>query len=172
MSVFCSNTLIFAPKCWKCILRGPDFKIFPETCTFAARFFLLHILQGFCYLLKILLKPWSCCNLTNFCFVTFFSAWLFCSTVKVFWSTSFTKNTSRCSAWFYVLTNWQQHIFIDTDIKFQLQNYWEIESNWPPRKQNKKIETVGWSENTHIASFSHLVGCIKVSPRGQQTKKQ
>ena len=29
MSVFCSNTLIFAAKRWKCILRGPDFKIFP-----------------------------------------------------------------------------------------------------------------------------------------------
>ena len=70
--VFCSNTLIFAPKCWKCILRGPDFKIFPETCTFAARFFLLHILQSFCYLLKILLKTLIMCNLTNFCFVTFF----------------------------------------------------------------------------------------------------
>ena len=24
-----SNTLIFAPECWKCILRGPDFKISP-----------------------------------------------------------------------------------------------------------------------------------------------
>ena len=28
MSVFCSNTLIFAPECWKCILR---IQIFPET---------------------------------------------------------------------------------------------------------------------------------------------
>ena len=37
MYVFCSNTLIFAPECWKCILRDPDFKIFPETCTFGAR---------------------------------------------------------------------------------------------------------------------------------------
>ena len=36
MSVFCSNTLIFAPECWKCILRSPDFKIFPETHTFSA----------------------------------------------------------------------------------------------------------------------------------------
>ena len=25
-----SNTLIFAPECWTCIIRGPDFKIFPE----------------------------------------------------------------------------------------------------------------------------------------------
>ena len=30
MSVFCSNTLIFAPECWKCILRSPDFKIFQK----------------------------------------------------------------------------------------------------------------------------------------------
>ena len=30
MSVFYSNTLIFAPECWKCTLRGPDLKIFPE----------------------------------------------------------------------------------------------------------------------------------------------
>jgi len=30
MSTFCSNTLIFAPECWKCTLRGPDFNIFPE----------------------------------------------------------------------------------------------------------------------------------------------
>lgn len=29
MSVFCSNSLIFDPKCWKCILGGLDFKIFP-----------------------------------------------------------------------------------------------------------------------------------------------
>ena len=29
ISVFCSNTLIFAAECWKFILRGPDFKIFP-----------------------------------------------------------------------------------------------------------------------------------------------
>ena len=36
MSLFCSNTLIFTPECWKCILRSPDFKIFPETHTFSA----------------------------------------------------------------------------------------------------------------------------------------
>ena len=36
MSVFCSNTLIFALECWKCTLRGPDFKIFPETHIFGA----------------------------------------------------------------------------------------------------------------------------------------
>ena len=29
MSVLCSNTLIFAPECWKCNLRGPDLKLFP-----------------------------------------------------------------------------------------------------------------------------------------------
>ena len=28
MSVFCSNTLISAPECWKYILRGPVFKFF------------------------------------------------------------------------------------------------------------------------------------------------
>ena len=28
MSMFCSNTLIFAPECWKCTLRSPAFKIF------------------------------------------------------------------------------------------------------------------------------------------------
>ena len=31
--------LIFAPECWKCILRGPEFKVFPETCAFAVCFF-------------------------------------------------------------------------------------------------------------------------------------
>ena len=30
MSVFCSNTLIFAPEFWKCNLRGPDCKMFLE----------------------------------------------------------------------------------------------------------------------------------------------
>ena len=30
MSVFRSNTLICVPECWKCTLRGPDFKIFPR----------------------------------------------------------------------------------------------------------------------------------------------
>ena len=61
MSVFSSNTLIFAPECWKCILRGPDFKIFPVTSNFGhwqaaplpRVFFLLH-------LLKILLKTLWC----------------------------------------------------------------------------------------------------------------
>ena len=56
MSVFCSNTLIFALECWKCILRGPDFNLSPETLAFAARFFLLHLLQNFCHLHNIFLK--------------------------------------------------------------------------------------------------------------------
>ena len=30
MFVFCSNTIIFTPECWKCTLRGPAFKIFPR----------------------------------------------------------------------------------------------------------------------------------------------
>ena len=37
MSVFCSNTPVFASKCLKCIERGPDFKIFPETRAFGVR---------------------------------------------------------------------------------------------------------------------------------------
>ena len=57
MSVFCSITLIFATECWTCILRGPGFKIFPETHAFATIFFRLQILQSFWHLLKILLKP-------------------------------------------------------------------------------------------------------------------
>ena len=72
MSVFCSKTLILVPECWKCILRGPDFKIFlgehaprpQETCTFGACksrlwhkfFFLLGLLQSFWHLLKTSLK--------------------------------------------------------------------------------------------------------------------
>ena len=58
MSVFCSNTLIFAPECWECILRGSDFKIFPETRVFSAIFFHSQSTpnRGFCYPLKILLK--------------------------------------------------------------------------------------------------------------------
>ena len=56
MSVFCSNTLIFVPECRKCILRGSDFKIFPETGAFAARFFHVPSTQNFCHPLKILLK--------------------------------------------------------------------------------------------------------------------
>ena len=53
MSMFCSNTLIFAPECWKCTLRSPAFKIFrgvmpPNrtplvTCTFSA-----HKLRQWC----------------------------------------------------------------------------------------------------------------------------
>ena len=64
MSVFCSNTPVFAPRCLKCIERGPDFKIFPETRAFGVRKSRLcrkvfpSPLGGthFCHLLKILLK--------------------------------------------------------------------------------------------------------------------
>ena len=76
LSVFCSNTLIFAPECWKCTPRCPDFKIFPEGITpdFPSNLhfqhlqvapwvlsgtvvsFLYHQLQSFCHLLKTLLK--------------------------------------------------------------------------------------------------------------------
>ena len=76
LSVFCSNTQIFAPECWKCTLRCPDFKIFPggmpPDFPSNLRFqhlqvtpwvlsgtilsFLYHQLQSFCHLLKTLLK--------------------------------------------------------------------------------------------------------------------
>ena len=74
MSIFCSNTLIFAPECWKCTLRGPDFKIFPgghahgqilprnlrfqfNACKSQGTFFpVLCLLQSFCHLFKILSK--------------------------------------------------------------------------------------------------------------------
>ena len=74
MSVFCSNALICVPECWKCTLRGPDFKIFPrgiswthwKLLAFASRtccasFFLLYLLHSFFHPLKTLLKTtWSC----------------------------------------------------------------------------------------------------------------
>ena len=76
LSMFCSNTLIFAPECWKCTLRYPYFKIFPGVMPpdFPSnlRFwhlqvapwvlsgtilsFLYRRLQSFCHLLKTLLK--------------------------------------------------------------------------------------------------------------------
>ena len=56
MSVFCSSSIIFALESRKCILRCPDFKLFPETRAFVACFFLLNLLQSFCYPIKILLK--------------------------------------------------------------------------------------------------------------------
>ena len=59
MSVFRSNTLIFAPEFWECILlRGSDFKILPETRAFAVIFFHSPSTpnRGFCDPLKILLK--------------------------------------------------------------------------------------------------------------------
>ena len=55
MSVFRSNTLIFAPEFWECILRGSDFKIFPETRAFAVIFFILHLLQTVAFATQ---KPW------------------------------------------------------------------------------------------------------------------
>ena len=57
MSVFSSNTLIFAPECWKSILRSPDFKFFPETqVPYKSEFPPLHRFQSFSHLLKILMK--------------------------------------------------------------------------------------------------------------------
>ena len=56
MSVFCSNTLIFAPECWKCILRGSDFKIFPETGAFAASFFSCSIYSKLLLSIKNLIE--------------------------------------------------------------------------------------------------------------------
>ena len=62
MSLFCSKTLIFAPECWKCNLKGLDFENFlgdmplecpRNRCKFFFGFFLI---QSFCYLLKTLLK--------------------------------------------------------------------------------------------------------------------
>ena len=76
MSMFCSNSLIFAPESCKCILRGPDFNIFsqdmPQTPlpahtlalangAYGASFLLFCPLQNFCHPLKTLLKTlfWS-----------------------------------------------------------------------------------------------------------------
>ena len=67
MSVFCSNTFIFASESWKCNLRGSchisNFFFFQKvmplvftSCTFATNFFLLYLLQSFCLQFKILLK--------------------------------------------------------------------------------------------------------------------
>ena len=76
LSVFCSNTLLFAPECWKYTLRRPDFKIlpggmppdFPSNLGFqhlqvapwvlsgTVLSFLYRQLQSFCHLLKTLLK--------------------------------------------------------------------------------------------------------------------
>ena len=63
MSVFCSNTPDFAPKFLKCIERGPDFKIFPETRAFGVHksrlcreVFPSPLTPTLSHLLKILLK--------------------------------------------------------------------------------------------------------------------
>ena len=61
MSVFRSNTLIFAPEFWECILlRGSDFKILPETRAFAVIFFHSPSTpnRGFATHLKSYWKPW------------------------------------------------------------------------------------------------------------------
>ena len=64
MSVFWSNTLIFAPECWKYILRGPVFKFFPEACTFSGlksrlchTFFSSPPFDTYLILLKTLYRP-------------------------------------------------------------------------------------------------------------------
>ena len=67
MSVFCSNTPVFAPKCLKCIERGPDFKIFPETRAFGVRksrlcregFSISTYSNTFATYLKSCRKPWD-----------------------------------------------------------------------------------------------------------------
>ena len=57
MFVFCSNSLIFTPECWKFILRDLDFKIFPKTRAIAASFFVLTLpTPKLLHLFKILLK--------------------------------------------------------------------------------------------------------------------
>ena len=76
LSVFCSNTLIFAPECWKCTIRCPDFKLFPGDMPpdFPSNLCFQHLqvapwvlsgtilsflyrqLQSSCHLLKTLLK--------------------------------------------------------------------------------------------------------------------
>ena len=58
MSVFCSNSLIFAPECWKCILTIFH-KLALASCTFAASFVLLHPLRDPKLHLKSYRKPWS-----------------------------------------------------------------------------------------------------------------
>ena len=57
MSVFCSNTFIFATECWTYILRGPGFKVFPETHTFATNFSFSKYSKAFAIYLKSYWKP-------------------------------------------------------------------------------------------------------------------
>ena len=74
MSVFCSNTLIFAPECWKCILRGPVFNFFPRSLRLQCSqissllhvFFLLHLFQSFCHLLNLIENPVQATKDCNF----------------------------------------------------------------------------------------------------------
>ena len=65
MSVSCSKNLIFAPECWKCILRGLDFINFPgggggvcplTTLETGVSFFHLCLLQKFGHLLNKLIE--------------------------------------------------------------------------------------------------------------------
>ena len=62
MSVCCSKTLIFAPECWKCILKGLDFENFLGDCMLlecprnTCEIFHLSLIQSFYHLLKTLLK--------------------------------------------------------------------------------------------------------------------
>ena len=63
MSVSCSKTLIFAPECWKCILRGLDFINFPGGGGGGRGMPLdyprnrhLCLLQNFCHLLNKLIE--------------------------------------------------------------------------------------------------------------------
>ena len=60
MSVFCSNSLILAPECGKCILRDPNFQNFPGEHTPGP----LCLLLKFCHLLHLLLKTLQ--FITNF----------------------------------------------------------------------------------------------------------
>ena len=64
MSVLCSHTLIFAPECWKCILRCPDFNFFSRnSCSQVTLlpqvFFLLLLLQAYATYLKSYLNLWD-----------------------------------------------------------------------------------------------------------------
>ena len=73
MSVFCSNTLISAPECWKYILKA-QFSNFSQelalsvlaNCVFAAHFFLLRLFQSFCHLHNLIENPAQATKDCNF----------------------------------------------------------------------------------------------------------
>ena len=77
----------FAPEGWKCILRGPDFKFFPETHAFGA-----------CSLLKILLKTLDLLVYTSSCVAFFLTQWekstvIFPTRPRIsFWPRTFSNN--------------------------------------------------------------------------------